>query len=127
MAAVAEVTVEGQAIRVDRVVCAVDCGTVVNPDTARAQVEGGIVWGLSAALKSGVDIVEGRVVQGNFDDYPILRFDEMPQIEVHLVPSDEAPSGIGEMAVPLAAPAAANAVFAATGRRLRTLPLRIEE
>ena len=115
------------AYRVHRVVCAVDCGTVVNPDTVRAQMEGGIVFGLSAALYGGVSIDNGAAVQGNFTDLPILRFDEMPEVEVHIVPSTDSPHGIGEMGVPPIAPAVANAVFAATGRRLRSLPLRLDE
>ena len=124
MAQVAEVSVavDGK-IRVHRVVCAVDCGTVVNPDIVRAQMEGGIVFGLSAALKSGISIESGRVVQSNFHDYPILRFEEMPTVDVHIVPSSEPPSGIGEMGVPPIAPALANAVYAATGKRVRHLPI----
>jgi CO/xanthine dehydrogenase Mo-binding subunit len=123
---VAEVSVAGSEIRVQRVVCAVDCGMVVNPDTVRAQMEGGIVFGLTAALKNGIDVEDGRVVQSNYHDYPLLRFDEMPAVEVHIIDSTADPSGIGEMGVPPIAPAVANAVFDATGQRLRSLPLRLE-
>jgi isoquinoline 1-oxidoreductase beta subunit len=128
VAQVAEVAVAPDgAIKVQRVVCAVDCGTVVNPDTVAAQMEGGIVFGLTAALKAGITIENGRAQQSNFHDYPLLRMDEMPLVEVHIVPSDERPTGIGEMGVPPIAPAVANAVYAATGKRLRRLPLRPED
>ncbi len=128
VAQVAEVSVgsEGR-IQVLRVVCAVDCGTVINPDTVAAQIEGGIVFGLTAALKAGITIEKGRVQQSNFHDYPLLRMDEMPVIEVHIVPSEARPRGIGEMGVPPIAPAVANAVFAATGKRIRRLPISAEE
>jgi CO/xanthine dehydrogenase Mo-binding subunit len=105
----------------------VDCGTVVNPDTVKAQMEGGVVFGLTAALKAGITIEAGRTQQSNFHDYPLLRMDEMPVVEVHIVPSDERPSGIGEMGVPPIAPAVANAIFAATGKRLRRLPILAED
>ena len=128
VAQVAEVSVAPDGVvRVHRVVCAVDCGTVINPDTVRAQMEGGIVFGLTAALKASVTIAKGRVQQNNFYDYPLLRMDEMPEVEVLIVPSTEAPSGIGEMGVPPIAPAVANAVFAATGKRIRHLPIRPED
>ncbi len=126
VAQVAEVSVADGEIRVHRVVCAVDCSTVVNPDGVRAQIEGGIVFGLSAALKDGITIDADAVVQSNFHDYRLLRFDEMPRIEVHIVPSTRPPSGIGEAGVPPIAPAVANAVFNATGQRLRSLPLRLQ-
>jgi isoquinoline 1-oxidoreductase beta subunit len=100
---------------------------VVNPDTVRAQMEGGIVFGLTATLKAGITIENGRVQQSNFHDYPLLRMDEMPAIEVHIVPSDERPTGIGEMGVPPVAPAVANAVFAATGKRVRRIPIQPED
>ena len=128
VAQVAEVTVgEAGELHVDRVVCAVDCGTVVNPDTVAAQIEGGIVFGLTAALKSGITIKDGRVEQSNYHDHPILRIDEMPLIEVHILASDRRPAGIGEMGVPPIAPAVANAVYAATGKRIRHLPIRTED
>jgi isoquinoline 1-oxidoreductase beta subunit len=128
VAQVAEVSImpEGT-VRVHRVVCAVDCGTVINPDTVAAQMEGGIVFGLTAALKAGTTVGNGRVQQSNFHDYPLLRIDEMPAVEVYVLPSDAPPSGIGEMAVPPIAPAIANAIFAATGKRVRHLPIRAED
>jgi isoquinoline 1-oxidoreductase beta subunit len=128
VAQVAEVSVSSDGtVQVHRIVCAVDCGTVVNPDTVRAQMEGGIVFGLTATLKAGITIENGRVQQSNFHDYPLLRMDEMPAIEVHIVPSDERPTGIGEMGVPPVAPAVANAVFAATGKRVRRIPIQPED
>jgi isoquinoline 1-oxidoreductase beta subunit len=124
-AQVAEVTVADDGkVKVDRVVCAVDCGTVVNPDTVEAQMQGAIVYGLTAALKSEITISGGKVVQANFHNFKLLPIDEMPRIEVHIVPSTEAPSGAGEPATPLIAPAVANAIFAATGKRIRKLPIK---
>jgi isoquinoline 1-oxidoreductase beta subunit len=124
---VAEVSVDAKGkVRVHRVVCAVDCGRYVNPDTIVAQMESGIIFGLSAALYGENTLKNGRVVQGNFDDYPILRIDETPQMEVHIVSSGEKPGGIGEPGVPTVAPAVANALFAATGIRVRSLPFRAE-
>jgi isoquinoline 1-oxidoreductase beta subunit len=108
--------------KVERVVCAVDCGVAVNPDVVRAQMEGGIGFGLGAALWSEITLEKGRVVQSNFDDYRTLRIDEMPKVEVHIVPSAEAPSGVGEPGVPPIAPAVANALFRLTGRSVRKLP-----
>ena len=125
VAQVAEVSVTNSAIRVHRVVCAVDCGMVVNPDTVRAQMEGGIVYGLTAALKGRITIEGGKVKESNFHDYPMLRMDEMPVIDVHIVASSFEPGGVGEPATPPIAPAVANAVFAATGRRIRALPIRV--
>jgi isoquinoline 1-oxidoreductase beta subunit len=125
VAEVAEVSVEGGVVQVHRVVCAVDCGLVVNPDMVEAQMESGIAVGLSAALHGEITIGAGRVQQSNFHDYPIVRSDEMPVVEVHLVPSDREPQGIGEMGIPQIAPAVANAIFAATGRRLRRLPFQL--
>ncbi len=128
VAQVAEVEVDAAGnVRVHRVVCAVDCGKVVNPDTIAAQMEGGIVFGLTAALKAQVTIKDGRVQESNFDDYPLLQFDEMPKVEVYIVESEERPMGIGEMGVPPIAPAVANAVFAATGKRVRHIPIRPED
>jgi len=127
VAEVAEVTVSKGVVKVDRVVAAVDCGRVVNPDGARAQVEGGIIWGLTATLKSAITIDKGRVEQSNFDNYEMLRIDETPVIAVHFVPSEAPPTGIGEPGVPPLASAVANAVFAATGRRIRRLPIRAED
>jgi len=126
VAQVAEVSVEKDgAVRVHRMVCAVDCGRVVNPDTVKAQMEGGIVFGLTAALKDEITFENGRVKQSNFHNYPMLRINESPQIEVHIVPSTENPTGVGEPGVPPVAPAVANAIFAATGKRVRKLPIRL--
>jgi isoquinoline 1-oxidoreductase beta subunit len=128
VAYVAEVSVdEAGKVRVHRVVAAVDCGQVVNPDNVAAQIEGGIVFGLTAALKAEATLAEGRIQQSNFHDYPILKMDEMPLVEVHLVESSNGPTGMGEMGVPPIAPAVANAVFAATGRRIRHIPIRPED
>jgi len=126
VAEVAEVSVERGRVRVHKVVCAVDCGTVVNPDTVAAQMEGGIVFGLTAALKGEIHIAAGRAVEGNFDGYPLLTMAEMPEVEVHIVPSTEHPGGVGEPGTPPIAPAVANAVFAATGRPVRRLPIRLD-
>lgn len=128
VAEVAEVSVgsDGMA-QVHRVVCAVDCGLVINPTLAEAQIESSIVQGLSAALKGEITFADGRVQQGNFDDYPQLRLPEMPTVEVYFVPGRDAPSGLGEPALPPIAPAVANAIFAATGRRVRRLPIRPED
>ena len=122
-AQVAEVSVEEQRIKVHRVVCAIDCGRAINPETIRAQMEGGVVFGLSAALYGQITLRDGRVQQSNFHDYPVLRMDAMPEVEVHIVPSTEPPSGIGEPGTPLMAAAVCNALFALTGRRIRSLPL----
>ncbi|MGC1169562.1 MAG: molybdopterin cofactor-binding domain-containing protein [Candidatus Acidiferrales bacterium] len=128
VAHVAEVTVaKDGTLRVDRVVVAVDCGQVINPDMVAAQVEGGVVFGLTSALYDEITIAGGQVQQANFDTYPVLRIADMPKIEVHLVPSHEAPGGIGEPGVPSTAPAVANAIFAATGKRLRRLPFQTQE
>jgi isoquinoline 1-oxidoreductase beta subunit len=128
VAQVADVTVarDGQ-VRVDRVVSGVDCGTAINPDNIRAQVEGGIGFALAAVLHDEITLEQGRVVQGNFDGYPTLRINEMPKVEVHIVPSAAPPSGIGEPGVPPLAPAVANAIAAATGKRVRRLPIRSAE
>ena len=126
VAQVAEVTVgKDNKIRVDRVVCAVDCGLAVNPDNVRAQMEGGIGFGLTAALYGKITLKDGLVEQSNFHDYPLLRINEMPAIDVHIVPSTAKPSGVGEPGVPVIAPAVANALAAATGKRLRSLPLAL--
>jgi isoquinoline 1-oxidoreductase beta subunit len=125
VAQVAEVTVKPDgSIKVDRVVCAVDCGVAINPDNIRSQVEGAVGFGLSAALHGEITLNEGRVVQGNFDTYPPLRINEMPAVEVHIVSSTTAPTGIGEPGVPPVAPAVANAIAAATGKRLYRQPFR---
>ena len=112
--------------KVDRVVCAVDCGVAVNPDVIKAQMEGGIGFALSAALYGAITLNQGRVEQSNFHDYQPLRINEMPKIDVHIVQSSEPPTGVGEPGVPPVAPAVANAIFAATGKRLRNLPLQLK-
>jgi isoquinoline 1-oxidoreductase beta subunit len=124
VAQIAEVEVSGTGeIGVRRVVCAVDCGTIINPDTVTAQVESGIVFGISGALWGEITLKNGRVEQSNFHDYRVLRMNEAPRVEVYLVRNFEAPGGMGEPATAAAAPALANAVFAATGKRIRQLPL----
>ncbi len=126
VAQVAEVSVDGKGgFRVERVVIAVDCGVAVNPDIIEAQMEGGMAYGLAAALASAITLDQGRVVEANFDDYQVLRYAEMPKVEVYIVPSAEPPTGVGEPATPVIAPAVANALFAATGQRLYSLPLRL--
>ncbi len=128
VAEVAEVSVATDGTpTVHRIVCAVDCGRVVNPLTVEAQMQSAIVYGLSAALHGAITIERGRVVQANFDTYPPLRMSEMPRVEVHIVPSEDRPSGAGEPGLPPAAPAVCNAIFAATGIRIRSLPIRPEE
>ena len=124
MAHVAEVEVsEKGAVRIRRVVCAVDCGTVVNPDTVQAQVQSGIIFGATAALYGEITLKDGRVEQSNFDTYQMLRMNEAPAIEVYIVSSQEPPGGIGETGTSAVVPAIANAIFAATGKRLRKMPV----
>ncbi len=125
VAEVAEISIADGKPKVERVVCAVDCGVAVNPDMVRAQMESGIIFGLSAALYGEITLKDGQVTQSNFHDYPILRINEAPRIEVHIVPSHAKPTGVGEPGVPPIAPAVANAVFAATGKPVRRLPIRI--
>jgi isoquinoline 1-oxidoreductase beta subunit len=125
IAEVAEVSIENGQVRVHRVVCAVDCGMALNPDTVAAQIEGGVVYGLSAAIKGQITLEGGRVKQSNFNDYPLLRMKDMPKVEVHVVQSTEPPHGVGEPAVPPIAPAVANAIYQVTGTRLRRMPLSL--
>jgi CO/xanthine dehydrogenase Mo-binding subunit len=125
VAQIAEVEVAGTGqIGVRRIVCAVDCGTIINPDTVTAQVESGVVFGISGALWGEITLKNGRVEQSNFHDYRVLRMNETPPIEVHLVRNLETPGGMGEPGTAVTAPALANAVFAATGKRIRQLPLQ---
>jgi isoquinoline 1-oxidoreductase beta subunit len=119
---VADVTVDGGKVKVDRIVAAVDCGIAVNPDMIVAQIEGGAGYGLGAALRNQITLDKGVVEQANFDTYEPLRISDMPKVEVHIVPSTESPTGVGEPGVPPVAPAVSNAIFAATGKRLRSLP-----
>lgn len=125
VAQVAEVSLQAGLVRVHRVVCAVDCGIVVNPDGVVAQIEGGILFGLTATLKGAISIVDGQVEQGNFDTYPLLRASEAPAVEVYIVPSIEPPGGVGEVGVGPIAAAVCNAVFAATGQQVHHLPIRL--
>lgn len=128
VAQVADVSVEKDGnVKVHRVVCAIDCGQVVNPDTVIAQMEGSIIFGLTAALYGEITIKDGRVQQKNFYDYKMLRMNETPKIEVYIVPSTEKHGGVGEPGTPPTAPAVVNAIFAATGKRVRSLPIRAEE
>lgn len=124
VAQVAEVTVAADgSYKVDRIVCAVDCGVAVNPDVIRAQMEGGIGYGLSLALSGAITVKDGVVEQSNFHDYTVLRINQMPKIEVYIVPSTEKPTGVGEPGTPPTAPAVVNALYQATGKRIRTLPI----
>ena len=124
MAQVAEVEVSKDGtVRVRRVVCAVDCGIVVNPDTVRAQIESAVIFGITAALHGEISLRNGRVEQTNFDTYQMLRIDETPTVAVHIIQSSEAPGGIGEPGTSAIVPAVTNAIFAATGKRLRKLPV----
>ena len=125
-AEVAEVTVKGTDFKIDRMVAAVDCGQIVNPESVRSQTEGAIIYGLSAALKNEITIKNGAVEQTNFDGYDPLRIGEAPPVEVHLTKSKEDPGGMGEPALPPAAPAVANAIFAACGQRVRKLPFQLK-
>jgi len=128
VAEVAEVTVTRRGgVHVDRVVCAVDCGIMVNPDTVRAQVESAVIWATTAALFGEITIKDGRTVQSNFNDYRVLKMADSPVVEVHLVRNTETPTGMGEPAVPPLAAAIGNAIFAATGQRLRRLPFRLKD
>jgi isoquinoline 1-oxidoreductase subunit beta len=123
MSMVAEISLIAGSVWVHKVVCVVDCGQMVNPRIVDSQVESGIIFGLSSALWGEVTLAAGRVQQTNFNDYRVLRANEVPDIDVHLVDSDESPGGIGEPAVAVIAPAVCNAIYAATGRRLRELPI----
>jgi isoquinoline 1-oxidoreductase beta subunit len=127
VAQVAEISLTKGKVKVHRVVCAFDCGQVVNPAILRQQLESGIIFGLSAAMKGEITIERGRVQQANFNNYDVMRIDEIPDIEVHVVPSLENPGGAGEASVPCIAPAVVNAIFAATGKRVRKLPIRAAE
>ena len=129
VAEVAEVSLDrkGRTLQVHKVVATVDCGRYVNPETIRAQIEGGIIYGLTAALKGEITIANGRVEQSNFNGYDMVRINEAPQIEVHIVESKDSPGGIGEPGTPPIAPAVCNAVFSATGKPVRRLPIKAED
>jgi isoquinoline 1-oxidoreductase subunit beta len=127
-AQVAEVSVdESGKVRVHKMVCAIDCGEYVNPRIIEAQIEGGAIFGITAALYDELTFERGRLQQSNFHNYPMVRMNECPEIETHIVKSNEGPGGVGEPNVPCAAPAVANAIFAATGKRVRKLPIRMSE
>ena len=126
-AAVAEVSVKNGAVKLERLVYAVDCGRPINPEGIRAQVESAAIYGLSAASYDAITISGGRVEQANFNDYQMPRMNDAPKTEVHVVMSKEEPTGIGEPGLPVMAPAMCNAIFAATGKRLRRLPIRVED
>jgi isoquinoline 1-oxidoreductase subunit beta len=125
VAEVAEVSLENGRVRVHKVTCAADCGLVIHPGIVEAQLSGSIGAGIAAALYGEITIERGRVAQGNFDAYPLLRFADMPEVAVHIVKSTEEPGGVGEPAVPPIAPAIANALFQITGTRFRRLPIRV--
>jgi isoquinoline 1-oxidoreductase beta subunit len=125
VAEVLELSLEAGRPRVHRVVCAIDCGTAINPGLIRQQMESAVVFGLTAALHGRIDIREGVVQQGNFDRYPMVLLAQAPQVETWIVPSTRPPAGVGEPGVPPLAPALANALFVLTGNRLRSLPLQV--
>jgi isoquinoline 1-oxidoreductase beta subunit len=128
VAQVAEVSVDKDGnVKVDRVVCAVDCGTPINPDVIAAQIEGGIGFGLGAMLYGAITLKDGQVEQNNFDGYQVLRMNAMPKVEVHIVRSTVAPTGIGEPGVAPVGPAVANAIYSATGKRVHALPIANEK
>ncbi|HRI69756.1 MAG TPA: xanthine dehydrogenase family protein molybdopterin-binding subunit [Polyangium sp.] len=127
VAQIAEVTVDGGKVKVDRVICAVDCGEIVHPGIVESQMESGIIYGLTAALKSSIKVEDGKSKQANFHNFKLIGMDEAPAIEVHIVPSGDAPGGTGEPGTPPIAPAVANAIFAATGKRIRHLPITPED
>jgi isoquinoline 1-oxidoreductase beta subunit len=128
VAEVAEISLDkDNGVKVHRVVVALDCGRIINPNIIDQQAVGGVVYGLTQTLKNEITIDKGRVQQSNFNDYDVLRMNEMPKVEVYTVASDETPSGMGEPAVPPVAPAICNAIFAATGKRIRRLPVRSED
>ena len=126
MAEVAEVSFENDQVRVHKVTAVVDCGQYVNPDTIEAQIESGIVYGLTAALHGEATLEDGGIKQSNFNNYEMLRIAEMPEVHVHIIDSGEAPGGVGEPGTPPIAPAVTNALFALTGVRVRSLPIRPE-
>lgn len=127
VAEIAEVSLQPDGYKVEKVVCAVDCGFAVNPDIIKSQMESGIGYGLSPTMMSKITLEEGKVVQSNFNDYEVLRIHQMPEIEVHIVPSAEAPTGVGEPGTPPIAPAVANALFALTGQEFDQLPLQVDK
>jgi len=127
VAQVAEISVTNGTPKVHRMTVAVDCGMMVNPDIVKAQIESSVAYGLSATLLSKITFKDGKVEQSNFHDYPVLRMSEMPRVDVHLVASSEKPGGIGEPIVATTGPCVANAVFNATGKRIRKLPIQADD
>ena len=120
------VSKKGNGVKIEKVVSVIDCGMTVNPDNVKAQTEGNIVMGITAAVKNGITIVDGVTQQSNFHQYNVLRINEMPMIDIHIIESKELPGGVGEPATALIGPAVANALFAATGKRVRKMPLSAE-
>jgi CO/xanthine dehydrogenase Mo-binding subunit len=125
VAQVARVSIENNKVKVHEVFCAVDCGTIINPAIVKAQISSAIIYGLSATLKSKITIKNGRVAQNNFDDFEVIRMNEAPKIHIYLTESDAQPKGVGEPGLPPIAPAVVNAVYAATGNRIRELPIQL--
>jgi len=124
-AQIAEVTVKDNKLKIDKYTAVIDCGIVVNPDTVEAQLEGAIVFALSAALKSEITIRNGGVKESNYDDYPMLTYDETPIIETYYIENNYKVGGVGEVGIAACAPALTNAIFAATGKRIRRLPVKL--
>jgi isoquinoline 1-oxidoreductase beta subunit len=118
---------KGKGVKIEKIVAVIDCGLAVNPDNVKAQVEGGTLMGLGAAIKDEITFKDGRAVQTNFHDYALLRMGELPPVEVHIYEGAEEPGGVGEPGVPPVAPALGNAIFALTGKRIRKLPVRLDE
>jgi CO/xanthine dehydrogenase Mo-binding subunit len=127
IAQVAEVSFAHGRLHVHKITCVIDCGQTVNPRIVESQLESGIIYGLTAALWGDITVQRGQVRQRNFNDYRMLRINEMPLLDVHIIPSDAKPGGIGETGVPPVAPALCNAIFAATGKRLRSLPIAAQQ
>jgi isoquinoline 1-oxidoreductase beta subunit len=125
VAEVVEISLRNGGVKLEKAYCAIHCGQVINPDIVVAQIEGGLLFGLTAALKGEITLEQGAVQQSNFHDYQALRMNEIPDIEVAIIESDGPPTGVGEPGTPPAAPALGNAIFAATGKRLRQLPFRL--
>ena len=120
------VSKQGKGVKIEKVVSVIDCGMTVNPNNVIAQTEGNIVMGLTAAIKNGITFKDGKAEQTNFHQYNVMRINEMPKTEVHIIQNQEAPSGVGEPGLPPIAPALCNAIFNLTGKRVRTLPFEID-
>jgi isoquinoline 1-oxidoreductase beta subunit len=121
------VSKQGKGVKIEKVVSVIDCGMTVNPDNIKAQTEGNIVMGLTAAIKNGITIKDGITEQTNFHEYNVMRINEMPATEIHIIDSTEEPGGVGEPGLPPIAPALCNAIFNLTGKRLRNLPINLDE